>query len=61
MVEGQPFAVYVDYAHTDDALRQVLSTLREITGQLGWFLGAAAIGMRGNAKDGRSGRNVGRW
>ena len=35
IVEGQPFAVYVDYAHTDDALRQVLSTLREITpGQL---------------------------
>ena len=29
--EGQPFAVYVDYAHTDDALRQVLTTLREIT------------------------------
>ena len=29
--EGQPFAVYVDYAHTDDALRQVLATLREIT------------------------------
>jgi|TARA_B100001971_G_scaffold211703_1_gene240009 UDP-N-acetylmuramoyl-L-alanyl-D-glutamate--2,6-diaminopimelate ligase len=28
---GQPFAVYVDYAHTDDALRQVLLTLREIT------------------------------
>ena len=28
---GQPFAVYVDYAHTDDALRQVLVTLREIT------------------------------
>ena len=35
ILEGQPFAVYVDYAHTDDALRQVLSTLREITpGQL---------------------------
>jgi UDP-N-acetylmuramoyl-L-alanyl-D-glutamate--2,6-diaminopimelate ligase len=28
---GQPFAVFVDYAHTDDALRNVLSTLREIT------------------------------
>ena len=28
---GQPFSVYVDYAHTDDALRQVLITLREIT------------------------------
>ena len=28
---GQSFAVFVDYAHTDDALRQVLSTLRDIT------------------------------
>ena len=28
---GQPFGVYVDYAHTDDALQNVLATLREIT------------------------------
>jgi UDP-N-acetylmuramoyl-L-alanyl-D-glutamate--2,6-diaminopimelate ligase len=28
---GQPFGVVVDYAHTDDALRNVLTTLREIT------------------------------
>jgi UDP-N-acetylmuramoyl-L-alanyl-D-glutamate--2,6-diaminopimelate ligase len=28
---GQPFGVYVDYAHTDDALINVLQTLREIT------------------------------
>jgi UDP-N-acetylmuramoyl-L-alanyl-D-glutamate--2,6-diaminopimelate ligase len=28
---GQPFHVFVDYAHTDDALRHVLTTLREIT------------------------------
>ncbi len=28
---GQPFEVFVDYAHTDDALKQVLTTLREIT------------------------------
>ena len=28
---GQPFEVFVDYAHTDDALNQVLTTLREIT------------------------------
>ena len=28
---GQPYAVVVDYAHTDDALRNVLTTLREIT------------------------------
>ena len=28
---GQPFGVYVDYAHTDDALKNVLTTLREIS------------------------------
>ena len=28
---SQPFGVYVDYAHTDDALKNVLETLREIT------------------------------
>jgi UDP-N-acetylmuramoyl-L-alanyl-D-glutamate--2,6-diaminopimelate ligase len=28
---GQPFAVFVDYAHTDDALQNVLTTLREVT------------------------------
>ena len=27
---GQPFGVFVDYAHTDDALRNVLKTLREL-------------------------------
>ena len=29
--EGQPFLVIVDYAHTDDALRNVLKTARELT------------------------------
>lgn len=28
---GKPFGIYVDYAHTEDALRNVLTTLREIT------------------------------
>jgi len=28
--EGQPFAVIVDYAHTDDALRNLISTAREL-------------------------------
>jgi UDP-N-acetylmuramyl tripeptide synthase len=27
---GQPFAVIVDYAHTDDALRSLLETVREL-------------------------------
>jgi UDP-N-acetylmuramoyl-L-alanyl-D-glutamate--2,6-diaminopimelate ligase len=29
--EGQPFLVIVDYAHTEDALRNVLSAARELT------------------------------
>ena len=28
---GQPFGVYVDYAHTEDALRNVLATVGELT------------------------------
>src|SRR5207247_5235510 len=28
---GQPFAVFVDYAHTDDGLENVLSALRPLT------------------------------
>ncbi|MCM8812451.1 MAG: UDP-N-acetylmuramoyl-L-alanyl-D-glutamate--2,6-diaminopimelate ligase [Candidatus Omnitrophica bacterium] len=30
---GQPFAVFVDYAHTEDALRNVLSALRQLQPQ----------------------------
>ena len=46
---GQPFAVFVDYAHTDDALRNVLTTLREITtGRL-----LIAFGCGGNRDPGK--------
>ena len=31
VIAGQEFGVYVDYAHTDDALQQVLSALKEMT------------------------------
>src|SRR5205814_10453849 len=46
---GQPFGVFVDYAHTDDALRNVLTTLREITtGRL-----LLAFGCGGNRDAGK--------
>lgn len=46
---GQPFGVYVDYAHTDDALRHALATLREITkGRL-----LLAFGCGGNRDKGK--------
>jgi UDP-N-acetylmuramoyl-L-alanyl-D-glutamate--2,6-diaminopimelate ligase len=31
--EGQPFLVVVDYAHTDDALRNTIATARALTGK----------------------------
>ncbi|MBI5388385.1 MAG: UDP-N-acetylmuramoyl-L-alanyl-D-glutamate--2,6-diaminopimelate ligase [Verrucomicrobia bacterium] len=46
---GQPFGVFVDYAHTDDALHNVLTTLREMTpGRL-----ILAFGCGGNRDAGK--------
>ncbi len=54
---GQPFGVYVDYAHTPDALAVALDTLREVTaGRLICVFGAG--GNRDAAKRPLMGRAV---
>ena len=52
---GQPFAVLVDYAHTDDALENVMSALRPLTrGKLRVLFGCG--GDRDNTKRPRMAR-----
>jgi UDP-N-acetylmuramoyl-L-alanyl-D-glutamate--2,6-diaminopimelate ligase len=55
VAQGQPFAVFVDYAHTEAALRQTLETLHEVTsGRLLLTFGCG--GSRDTAKRSRMGR-----
>jgi UDP-N-acetylmuramyl-tripeptide synthetase len=55
VMAGQPFNVFVDYAHTEDALRHVLRTVREITpGRL--LLAFGCGGARDTDKRGKMGR-----
>jgi len=55
VVAGQPFAVIVDYAHTEDSLRKVLAMLRPLTaGRLIAVIGSA--GERDPTKRGPMGR-----
>jgi UDP-N-acetylmuramoyl-L-alanyl-D-glutamate--2,6-diaminopimelate ligase len=55
---GQPFGVYVDYAHTDDALRNVLRTVKEITkGRI--LLAFGCGGNRDSAKRPKMGKIAG--
>jgi len=50
---GQPFGVFVDFAHTPDALVEVLKTLRQVTtGRLICVFGPVANGIAKTSVDG---------
>ena len=58
--EKQPFGIFIDYAHTDDALRNVLNALREITqGRLHLVFGCG--GNRDKGKRVKMGRVAGEF
>ena len=50
--EGQPFLVVVDYAHTDDALRNLIATARDLnpTARSSRFLARAATATAQSAR-----------
>jgi UDP-N-acetylmuramoyl-L-alanyl-D-glutamate--2,6-diaminopimelate ligase len=60
VAEGQPFNVFVDYAHTDDALRTVLEILAEITAGRIWLVFGCG-GDRDRGKRAAMGAVADRW
>ncbi len=59
--EGQPFELVVDYAHTPDGIRQLLSSVRAVAERRGGAVRAVfgAVGLREPEKGSASGRALG--